>query len=96
MSIVRWILLFLVMPEIPASGEERPSRRHRESISDLIQQLGDPRYVARQRAGRLLLRAGEPALPALREALNHPDPEVQLTAKSLLQRSLANSCQGTA
>ena len=60
---VRWLLLILLLLAVPVGGQERPPRRTQESVEGLIRQLGDPQYVVRQRASRLLSKAGERALP---------------------------------
>ena len=46
-------------------------------LTRLVQQLGDPDFQQRQRATEALRQQGTAALPALRAALDHPDPEVR-------------------
>jgi hypothetical protein len=62
----------------PAKEESR--------IKSLITQLGSDRYEERQEASALLEKAGEPALPLLREALKNPDMEVRRRAEDLIPR----------
>jgi hypothetical protein len=54
------------------------------AVQKWVEQLGDSDYRKRDEAGRLLLTAGDKALPALRQALNDPDAEVRRRANDLL------------
>jgi hypothetical protein len=55
-----------------------------ERVAGLIKQLGDPKFVNREAAGRDLTAIGEPALDALREAAAAADPEVQSRAERII------------
>ena len=55
-------------------------------VREAIQQLSDNRIEVRQKASTALLEIGEPARPALNEALRSPDPEVQARAGAVLDR----------
>jgi hypothetical protein len=58
----------------PSSSDKKPSG---PSVDQLIEQLGDPDFRKRDKAGDLLKVEGVKALPALREALKNPDPEIR-------------------
>jgi hypothetical protein len=76
--IVCLALLFGFAAAAPAFG--RPTDATRPELSDtdrLIAQLGDADYRKRDDAVLKLKAEGPRALPALREALNHPDAEVR-------------------
>lgn len=53
---------------------------------ELIRQLGDERPENRQRAEEELVRMGPRVLPALRNAVDHPDPELSERVKSAIRR----------
>ncbi len=55
-----------------------------KEIQEWINQLGSPDAGVRTRARDALKNAGTAAYPALRDALNHPDPEVSESARGLL------------
>ena len=48
-----------------------------KSAAQLIEQLSDRNFKVREEAARAIENLGPAALPALREAKNHPDPEVR-------------------
>ena len=54
-------------------------------ISALIARLGDEDFRQRELAAGRLRQIGRPALPALREAAQHPDPEIQTRASELIK-----------
>jgi HEAT repeat protein len=58
----------------------------RTRIDALIKQLGDDSYDVRQKATLGLIDVGESAVPQLRDALRHSDPEVVFRSKECLQR----------
>jgi hypothetical protein len=62
----------------PAKGDAR--------LQALVRQLGSDSYEERQQASAFLEKAGEPALPLLREALNGTDMEVRRRAETLITR----------
>lgn len=78
-----WVLLY---PFSLWAQNDLPQR-----IDELIRQLGDPDFNIRQHATQELEKIGEPALPALRQALNHKDPEVVWRAQTLITRISAKS-----
>jgi tetratricopeptide (TPR) repeat protein len=51
-----------------------------------IQRLGDDRYAVREEATKRLWEMGKPALPRLREATSHTDPEIVRRAKLLIRK----------
>src|SRR5689334_25285976 len=48
-----------------------------EEIQQLVRQLGDDSFSVRELADDELRAVGPPAVPALRQALRSPDPEVR-------------------
>ncbi len=54
------------------------------SIADLIEQLGADAFTEREAASAALWDKGEAALPPLREASTHADPEVATRARKLI------------
>ena len=60
-------------------------------VERLIEQLGSRDFKTREGAGKALALRGEEALPALRKAMPHPDPEVRQRLSQLIadtERSL--------
>jgi hypothetical protein len=55
-------------------------------VRALIDQLGDADFARRDAAATKLRAIGKPALPALKEALTHPDAEVVTRAQALIKR----------
>ena len=68
-------------PPAPKAGEKTQEKR----IERLIQQLGDDAYEKREAAQRELEAIGRPALPALRKATSHEDPEVASRAEAIVR-----------
>jgi hypothetical protein len=56
------------------------------AIQQLVVQLGDRNFRARQAAGQALESRGEETLPALRQALTHDDEEIRRRAEVLIQK----------
>ena len=56
-----------------------------DEVPKLIRQLGAESSSAREKAGRELLRIGEPALPALKKATEDKDPEIATRARRLVE-----------
>jgi hypothetical protein len=63
-----------------------PGAEEMNSADRLVAQLGSDNFQEREQAGEALEALGEAALPALRRALRHPDPEVRRHAGELAQR----------
>jgi hypothetical protein len=53
-------------------------------VERLIEQLGSPDFKTRESANKVLAERGGDALPALRNALPHPDPEVRQRLSKLI------------
>lgn len=71
------------------AGQASPGaeRAERPAIDDLIEQLGAPRWKAREEAERKLVELGDQALEALeRAAREHEDPEVRYRAERVVRR----------
>lgn len=70
----------LVFAATPAGARYSP-----DEIARWVKQLGHPRYELRQGAEEALVRIGVDAIPALRDAMNHPLPEIRHRARRSLQ-----------
>jgi hypothetical protein len=64
------------------AGELKPAAK--ADVSTLIEDLNSADPEARQKAGIKITETGPAALPALREALQSPSPQIVLTARSLI------------
>ncbi len=62
-----------------------PNREDRQQLSRLVQQLGADRFDDREQASRLLVQWQLPALVPLRQALDHPDPEIKRRAQTCIE-----------
>lgn len=87
------VLVGLLVPNARAQDvagqleEAEVTAAHRE----LIQQLGDGSFEARERAERELLRQGMAAQAALTEALKNPDLEIRWRARDIRKRLRENA-----
>jgi hypothetical protein len=77
------LALALVAGRVPPLGAEEKAL----SPAELVRQLGSPAYPEREDAAVRLARLGREAVPALREGLRHPDPEVRRRCEELLPRA---------
>src|SRR5690349_13024428 len=75
------VTLGCLLSSTPAAVRAAPAD---DEVGRLIGQLGSEDYVPREAASRRLEDIGEPALPALRQALASPDPEVRRRAGDLV------------
>ncbi len=89
MSVAR-IALFgtvvLLGSAVLAQQRPAPTRPSKEKIARWVAQLGDNDFNVREEASRLLWQAGEPAEPALQEALKSGDAEVMRRVREILDR----------
>lgn len=69
-----------------AHGDTTPDTNLDQRIQRLVSDLGNPRYVVRERAKVELRKIGEPALNALKEAATSKDLEVSETARRLVEQ----------
>jgi hypothetical protein len=60
----------------------------RQSAAELVRQLGDSSFKARQKASEELERLGVGALDALRKGVDSPDPEISDRCRRLLPRAV--------
>jgi hypothetical protein len=78
-----WVWIAAASPEGPMkSGVEAPEK----SPEVLIQELADNQFRIREEASRKLWAIGEPALAALREAVEGNDPEQAYRARELIRK----------
>lgn len=66
------------------SGAAQPESEADRRVRALIEQLGDDAYVRREAASKELEELSDEALPALRVAAQHRDPEIRLRARQLV------------
>jgi hypothetical protein len=96
-----WCALFLVAagstaPGLPPPGPSAGAKDETaERVGRLIAALGSPSFAERERAGRALEAVGVPALPALRAAARHADPEVRRRTGEVVGR-IENSLEALA
>jgi hypothetical protein len=69
----------------PAAPSATPTTQPSAEISALIRQLGADDFHDRRDASQKLKQLGKAAIPALKEARNSKDPEIQARADELLQ-----------
>src|SRR5207248_181310 len=79
----RWALALTLGAGLAATAADAPPGPP-PATERLIEQLGSPDYKSRAAATRMLEARGEPALPALRQAQNHPDLEVRQRLTALI------------
>ncbi len=82
-----WLAALLCLASAPAARARQPGAAPKgepPGVERFVAQLGDPDYRKRDEAVARLRAAGVKALPALREALNHPDAEVRHRASELV------------
>ncbi len=72
------------MPETAPSGPGTPTLRCPEDIGHLVEELASDHGLDRKRARRCLIRLGEPAVPALLEALADDRPRLRIEAAEAL------------
>jgi len=84
----RLLLAFVVLaPSASSYADDATSTANFES---LIRQLSAPEFRARENAVRTIEQLGDAALPALRKAQPHPDPEVRQRLAQLIVRMERN------
>src|SRR5262245_41783532 len=76
MSRMTWTLVLFAAPLLGLPQVRARSPALDEQIAESIRALGDDSFEVRESAQLALLHIGAPALPALRQALDSPDPEV--------------------
>lgn len=68
------------------AGAAAAQDKSADAIADNVQKLGHAKFAVRDQAARELVRAGEPALKALKAALASRDEEVRTRAAALVGR----------
>lgn len=74
----RWAAIACLFAAVAAQSEAPPA------VERLIEQLGSREFKTRESAGKLLAARGEDALPAMRKAVGHPDPEVRQRLEKII------------
>lgn len=74
----RWAALAGLLIAVAAQSESPPTAER------LIEQLGSREFKARESAAKTLAARGEDALPAMRKAVDHPDPEVRKRLEQII------------
>src|SRR5689334_1539887 len=67
----------------PTRDGAKPEQASREEVRQLVDQLGDKKFAVRERATKRLIEIGQPALPAVREALRSNELEVRTRARRI-------------
>ncbi|HYV35615.1 MAG TPA: HEAT repeat domain-containing protein [Gemmataceae bacterium] len=75
--VVTFALIASVAPN--AAAQDQPP-----SVKTLIEQLGSKKFAERAKASQMLEALGPKALPELRQALKHQDPEVRARVQKLV------------
>ena len=70
----------------PANAPKADATPNQQKIADLIKQLGADDFPTRDAASNELLKIGQEALPALKEALKSDDASIQSYAEYLVPR----------
>ncbi len=78
------IAALLLGASMTVSAQPEPPQR----AAELVRQLGDPSFKARQKASDELERLGVAALDALRKGVGNPDAEISDRCRKLLPRAL--------
>jgi len=79
-----FLLSLLPSPLCAQAPEHRPDKA--DAFRPLLQQLGSQHFSEREAADRALEAMGSPALEALRQAAQSPDPEVGRRAEALVEK----------
>ena len=81
-----FLCLFCFLSPIAVFGDDSTAKKELSGseINLLIRQLGHSRFSVRQTANRELVEAGIVIIPQLREFKDHPDRELRLRARRLL------------
>jgi len=69
-----------ILPKPAPQGPPPPG------VEALVESMGSPDWEVRSRAERKLVALGRRALPALRKALEHADPEIRWRAAEAIER----------
>jgi hypothetical protein len=81
----------LVISSVRSVAEESAD----EAVSEAVRGLGSEQFTEREAAARVLLEAGEAAIPALSDAARHDDFEVHSRAMEVLGGLLGSDDAGT-
>jgi len=80
--------LFMSLRAAAAPAPDAPSPQTNSQVQDLIRQLGDDDFRARESAAEKLRALGPDAVPALKEAVrNGGDPEVSARADAIIRHA---------
>ena len=91
------LVMFLAIPTVPTTAAEDPPQQASQSsipdgsTSQLIQRLGDPSFLVRERATRDLTARGAQVQKELERALLNPDLEIRMRAHRILIKSLESA-----
>ena len=91
------LVMFLAIPAVSATAIEDPPQQASQSskpdinTGQLIQRLGDPSFLVRERATRDLTARGAQVQKELERALLNPDLEIRMRAHRILIKSLESA-----
>lgn len=85
-----WTAVFLLAAATPLGGlaaemQASPFTREVGDAAALVSQLGDSRFVVRERAAESLIQIGLPAIAALEQGITNPDREVRYRSQRALR-----------
>ncbi len=83
---MRFTRLLIAAGCVLACGLHAAERGGQSPIPLLIERLSDDDFKTREQASRQVWELGDPALPALREAVKSGDPELAYRARDLLRK----------
>lgn len=83
---MKWVTRFFLSVAITGFIVSTSRADLANPISGIVQQLAHPRFQEREKAQKRLLDVGEPALPALRAALNSSDEELKSRAERIISQ----------
>jgi hypothetical protein len=88
---VRTTFLLLILPVLALAGPKPGAEGTPEykTAADLVRQLGDPKFAARETAARKLVDLGAAAVPALAAGTKSADEEVRTRSTALLPQAEA-------
>jgi hypothetical protein len=93
MCTLRVAIAVLALIPVPVSGAERKPGEEGtpeyQKASDLVRELGHPRFAVREAAAKRLIEMGRPALPALRAGTRSADEEVRARCTALIRQTKA-------
>ncbi len=83
-AVVTALGLVLALGAADKTDQARSAGKVPDEVKKLIDQLGDEKFEVRENATKELTRLGPTAVPGLRLALEHKDPEIRMRSRRIL------------